>query len=44
MIAHERFLDLLRNQRIIDAANDPTLADRIKKFDLQKALDYAIQK
>jgi hypothetical protein len=44
MIAQRRFLDLLRNQRIIDAANDPALADRIKKFDLQKALDYAIQK
>ena len=43
MIAQGRFLDLLRNQRIIDAANDPTLADRIKKFDLQKALDYAMQ-
>lgn len=44
MIAQGRFLDLLQNQRIIDAANDPTLADRIKKFDLQKALDYAVQK
>jgi hypothetical protein len=44
MIAQGRLLDLLQNQRIIDAANDPTLADRIKKFDLQKALDYAIQK
>jgi hypothetical protein len=44
MIAQGSFLDLLQNQRIIDAANDPTLADRIKKFDLQKALDYAIQK
>ncbi len=44
MIAQGRFLDLLQNQRIIDAANDPSLADRIKKFDLQKALDYAIQK
>jgi len=44
MIAQGRFLDLLQNQRIIDAANDPALADRIKKFDLQKALDYAIQK
>ena len=44
MIAQGRFLDLLQNQRIIDAANDPELADRIKKFDLQKALDYAIQK
>jgi hypothetical protein len=44
MIAQGRFLDLLQNQRIIDAANDPALADRIKKFDLQRALDYAIQK
>jgi uncharacterized membrane protein required for colicin V production len=43
MIAQGRFLDLLQNQRIIDAANDPALADRIKKFDLQKALDYAMQ-
>ena len=41
MIAQGRFLDLLQNQRIIDAANDQTLADRIKKFDLQRALDYA---
>jgi hypothetical protein len=43
MIAQRRFLDLLRNQRIIDAANDPVLADRIKKFDLQRALDYAAE-
>lgn len=43
MIAQGRFLDLLQNQRIIDAANDPTLADRIKKFDLQRALDYAVE-
>jgi uncharacterized membrane protein required for colicin V production len=41
LIAQRRFLDLLQNQRIIDAANDPALADRIKKFDLQRALDYA---
>jgi len=41
MIAQKRFLDLLRDQRIIDAANDPALAERIKKFDLQRALDYA---
>jgi hypothetical protein len=37
MIAHGRFLDLLQNQRVIDAVNDPALADQIKKFDLQKA-------
>jgi len=43
MIAQGRFLDLLRNQRIIDAANDPALADRIKKFDLQRALDHTLQ-
>jgi hypothetical protein len=43
MIAQGRFLDLLQNQRIIDAANDPTLADRIKEFDLQRALDYAVE-
>ena len=43
MIAHGRFLDLLQNQRVIDAVNDPALADQIKKFDLQKALDYATE-
>jgi membrane protein required for colicin V production len=43
MIAQRRFLDLLQNQRIIDAANDPALASQIKKFDLQGALDYAVQ-
>jgi hypothetical protein len=43
MIAQRRFLDLLRDQRIVDAANDPALAERIKKFDLQAALDYAIE-
>jgi hypothetical protein len=43
MITQGRFLDLLQNQRIIEAANDPSLAERIKKFDLQKALDYATE-
>jgi membrane protein required for colicin V production len=43
MIAQKRFLDLLRDQRIIDGANDPALAKRIKKFDLQAALDYALR-
>jgi hypothetical protein len=43
MIAQGRFLDLIQDQRLIDAANDPALANRIKKFDLQRALDYAIQ-
>jgi hypothetical protein len=41
MIRQRRFLDLLQEPRVIDAANDPVLADRIKEFDLQRALDYA---
>ena len=44
MIRQRRFLDLLQEPRVIDAANDQVLANRIKKFDLQKALDYAMQK
>jgi uncharacterized membrane protein required for colicin V production len=44
MIAQRRLLELVQDPRIIDAANDPTLAAQLKKFDLRKALDYAIQK
>jgi hypothetical protein len=44
MIRQRRFLDLLQEPRVIDAANDQALGNRIKKFDLQKALDYAMQK
>jgi hypothetical protein len=43
LIAQGRFLDLLQDQKIIDAANDPTLFEQIKRFDLQHALDYAIE-
>ena len=41
LIAQRRFLDLLQNKRIIEAANDPEVSNRIKKFDLHAALDYA---
>jgi uncharacterized membrane protein required for colicin V production len=44
LITQGRFLDLLQNPRVIDALNDPVLADRIKKFDIQHALDYALEK
>ncbi|MDP9004353.1 MAG: CvpA family protein [Verrucomicrobiota bacterium] len=44
MIAQGRLMDLLRDPRIIAAANDPGLADRVKQFDLKKALEYAQQK
>lgn len=43
LIAQGRFLDLLQNPRVIEAANDPVLAERIRKFDLQRALDYALE-
>jgi Colicin V production protein len=44
MISQGRYLDLLQNQKILDAANDPELRAAIMKFDLQGALDYAQQK
>jgi hypothetical protein len=44
LIAHRRFIDLLQNPRVIEAANDPVLAERIRKFDIQHALDYALEK
>jgi hypothetical protein len=43
MISQGRFLDLLQNQKILDAANDPELRAGIMKFDLQGALNYALE-
>ena len=43
LIAERRFVDLLQNPRVIDAANDPLLAERVRKFDIQRALDYALE-
>lgn len=42
LFAQGRFLDLLQDQRIIDALNDPTLIDQLRRFDLQRALDYSL--
>jgi hypothetical protein len=42
MILQLRFFDLLQNQKIRDAANDHELLEELKKFDLEKALDYAL--
>ena len=41
MIEQGRLVELLRDPRLLDAANDPALAERVKKFDLKKALEYA---
>lgn len=42
LIAKGRVLDLLQNERVIAALNDPVLMARLKTFDLNRALDYAL--
>jgi hypothetical protein len=44
MIAHGKFMDLLQDERLIEAANDPAVAAQVKSFQFQKALDYATRK
>ena len=44
LIAQGRFFDLLQNDKILEAANDPVLAQQIKSFNLKGALDYALEK
>ncbi len=39
-----RFLELMQNQKILDAANDPTVVKNVKAFDLSAALDYALKR
>lgn len=43
MIEQGRIWELLQDERLIEAVNDPELAARLKKFDFRKALDYAAQ-
>ena len=44
MLAQGHLLELIQDPRIIDAANDPDLRARLKKFDVGAALNYATQK
>jgi uncharacterized membrane protein required for colicin V production len=44
MAAQGRLLELVQDPRIIDAANDQDLRARLKKFDINAALNYATQK
>ena len=41
MIEQGRIWELLQDERLIEAVNDPELAARLKKFNLKAALDYA---
>jgi len=43
LVSQGRVFDLLQNQRVIDALNDPVLLARLKNFDLDRALDYALK-
>jgi hypothetical protein len=38
------YLALVRNDRIIRAANDQEIAELMSKFEFEKALDYALRK
>jgi hypothetical protein len=44
MIAQGRLIELMRDPRVVAAINDPALIESMKKFDLQKALEYAGKK
>ncbi len=44
LIKQQRYLDLLQNPKLIEAMNDPALAALVKRFEFQKALDYATKK
>jgi uncharacterized membrane protein required for colicin V production len=43
MIEQGRLLDLLQNEKVLDVMNDPTIIEQVRNFDLQRALDYALQ-
>ncbi|MBC8107518.1 MAG: CvpA family protein [Anaerolineae bacterium] len=42
-IEDRNYLALLRNEQIVQAANDPELHRLVRRFELQKALDYALR-
>jgi len=44
LIASGHIFELMKNPRMIEAMNDPALQARVKKFDLERALDYALKK
>src|SRR5207237_2639001 len=44
LIAGVHLFELMKNQRMVEAMNDPALQARVKKFELERALDYALKK
>ena len=43
MIQEGRLLDLLQDERLIEAANDPELRAQLKAFNFKGALDHALK-
>ncbi|WP_042724396.1 CvpA family protein [Chthoniobacter flavus] len=43
-VAERNYFALVRNPRIIAAANDAEIAELMRKFEFEKALDYAIRR
>ncbi|HEV2805553.1 MAG TPA: CvpA family protein [Chthoniobacterales bacterium] len=44
LIRQGRILDLLQNRHVLEAANDPSLVEKVKQFDIKKALEFAAKK
>src|SRR5947209_3149865 len=44
LIREGHILELLQNRRVLDAANDPGLVEKVKQFDIKKALEFAAKK
>jgi hypothetical protein len=43
-LVSQNYFALIRNERIIRAANDAEIAQLMTQFEFEKALDYALQK
>ena len=43
IVLSRNYLALLTNERVTAALNDPELGELVKKFELEKALDFALQ-
>ena len=44
LVQERQFNLLLKNEKIIQASNDPQIAALLRKFELEKALDHALKK
>jgi uncharacterized membrane protein required for colicin V production len=44
LISEGRYLELMQNPKILAAANDPEVLRKVKGFDLQAALDFAMKR